>query len=75
MTSQAVETHNTDISENTETVLTSLDRCDACGAQAYVAVSLAESELFFCAHHAAKHKEKLMPIAKNWHDETHKLHQ
>lgn len=54
--------------------LSALDRCDSCGAQAYVRAILNGSELLFCAHHAKKHEEKLRPIADSWHDESHKLH-
>lgn len=53
--------------------LSGLDRCDSCGAQAYVRATLSGSELLFCAHHAHKHEEKLRPIAESWHDESHKL--
>lgn len=53
--------------------LTSLDRCDACGAQAYVRVHLPLGEFLFCGHHAAKHAAKLRPEALHWHDETAKL--
>ena len=36
--------------------LTALDRCDGCGAQAYVKVSLnAGGELLFCLHDANTH--------------------
>ena len=38
------------------------NRCDRCGAQAYVAVQLTtapETKLFFCGHHFGKHKESL----------------
>ena len=53
--------------------LTALDRCDLCGAQAYVRVTLASGELLFCAHHGAKVKEKLAPTALEWHDESSRL--
>lgn len=54
--------------------LTASDRCDRCGAQAYLRVHLASgSELMFCAHHAREHGEKLRTIAVNVHDETGKL--
>ena len=57
-----------------ETPLTASDRCDRCGAQAYLRVHLASgSELLFCAHHAREHGEKLRTIAVNVHDETGKL--
>ena len=55
-------------------VLTAGDRCDRCGAQAYLRVELhTGGELLFCAHHAREHGEKLREIAANVHDETHKL--
>lgn len=54
--------------------LTAVDRCDRCGAQAYLRVSLASGgELLFCAHHAREHGEKLREIATHVHDETAKL--
>jgi len=54
--------------------LTASDRCDRCGAQAYLRVELGEgAELLFCAHHAREHGDKLRKIAVNLHDETHKL--
>jgi hypothetical protein len=49
------------------------DRCDVCGAQAYIKVSLATGDLLFCAHHGRANKEKLEPIAIKWQDETDKL--
>ena len=40
--------------------LTAADRCDRCGAQAYLRVVLSSGgELLFCAHHAREHGEKL----------------
>lgn len=53
--------------------LTALDRCDACGAQAYIRVEVANGELLFCAHHGRKHQEKLSAIAQSWHDESSRL--
>jgi hypothetical protein len=56
------------------TPLTALDRCDRCGAQAYLRVELAGGgDLLFCAHHAREHGDKLREIAVNVHDETGKL--
>jgi hypothetical protein len=38
------------------TELTTIDRCDRCGAQAYVRVLLpSRLELLFCAHHNRQH--------------------
>ena len=56
-----------------ERELNAFDRCDSCGAQAYVRVVLATGELLFCAHHGNAHKEKLMPVAQLWQDDSNKL--
>lgn len=57
-----------------ETPLTAVDRCDRCGAQAYLRVSLqVGGELLFCAHHAREHGDKLREIAAHVHDETDRL--
>jgi hypothetical protein len=54
--------------------LTALDRCDRCGAQAYLRVELAGGgELLFCANHGREHGDKLREIAVAVHDETGKL--
>jgi hypothetical protein len=54
--------------------LTAADRCDRCGAQAYLRVELQSGgELLFCAHHAREHGDKLKEIAATVVDETHKL--
>ncbi|WP_205305012.1 MULTISPECIES: hypothetical protein [Nocardioides] len=54
--------------------LTAADRCDRCGAQAYLRVELQSGgELLFCAHHAREHGDKLREVAATVVDETHKL--
>lgn len=54
--------------------LNALDRCDRCGAQAYVrAVLLNGGELTFCAHHGKEYAEKLKVVAKKIIDESEKL--
>lgn len=54
--------------------LTAGDRCDRCGAQAYLRVELTTGgELLFCAHHAREHGDKLREVAVTVVDETHKL--
>jgi len=54
--------------------LTAVDRCDRCGAQAYLRVELhTGGELLFCAHHAREHEDKLRQVAVNFVDETHRL--
>jgi hypothetical protein len=53
---------------------TALDRCDRCGAQAYVRVELTNGgELLFCAHHAREHAEKLQIVAASIQDESGQL--
>jgi hypothetical protein len=54
--------------------LTAVDRCDRCGAQAYLRVQLKSGgELQFCAHHAREHSDKLREVAEHVQDETGKL--
>ena len=47
----------------TAPALTALDRCDRCGAQALVRVTLPSGELLFCGHHARQHAEALARVA------------
>ena len=55
--------------------LNATDRCDVCGAQAYVRVVLESTggQLLFCAHHARANEQKLRPLAATWQDETQSL--
>jgi hypothetical protein len=53
--------------------LSGLDRCDSCGAQAYVRATMSTGDLLFCAHHGAQFKEKLAATALEWHDESYRL--
>ncbi len=53
--------------------LTAADRCDRCGAQAYLRVTLHAGELLFCAHHAKAHADRLKQVALTIQDETNKL--
>ena len=51
--------------------LTVMDRCDRCGAQAYVRALLPNGlESLFCAHHSRQHSSALTKIAVDIHDET-----
>jgi hypothetical protein len=44
--------------------LSASDRCDRCGAQAYVrAVLPGGGDLLFCRHHARQHESKLRAVA------------
>jgi hypothetical protein len=56
-----------------DTPLTAADRCDRCGAQAYVRARLhAGGELLFCLHHSKEHLPKLRDLA-DIDDETSRL--
>jgi hypothetical protein len=51
--------------------LTAADRCDRCGARAYVRVTLLNGgELYFCAHHAREHEDALRDVAATIDDQT-----
>ena len=50
-----------------------LDRCDACGAQAYVRVEMPYGVLMFCGHHANAHLEKLAASAVSVRDERERI--
>jgi hypothetical protein len=51
--------------------LTASDRCDRCGAQARVRVTLVSGDLLFCAHHAKDYEARLRELALDWYDESH----
>ena len=54
--------------------LTAADRCDRCGARAYVRVVLpGGGELLFCAHHGRAHQTALRAVDADIQDETHSL--
>jgi len=54
--------------------LNAADRCDRCGAQAYVRVTMASGfDLLFCAHHSKEHAAKLRQIALKIKDESGQL--
>jgi len=54
--------------------LTTTDRCDRCGAQAYVRTVLGSgSELLFCSHHWHDNEDRLREISVSIHDHTDRL--
>ncbi|MEL7974730.1 hypothetical protein AAG589_02610 [Isoptericola sp. F-RaC21] len=53
--------------------LTAADRCDRCGARAYVRVVLPVGELLFCGHHARAHADAYQGVAVHIQDETDRL--
>lgn len=67
------EVELTEQNDDSHESLTALDRCDVCGAQAYIRVELASGDLIFCSHHGNEKKAQLEPVAVSWHDESSKL--
>lgn len=54
--------------------LTAADRCDRCGAQAYIRVTMPSGgELLFCAHHGHAHEDKLRATGVDFQDDSHRL--
>ena len=52
------------------------DRCDRCGAQAFVKATLPSAdrmELLFCGHHFRAHELKLVAAGATIHDERHRI--
>lgn len=62
-----------------EFILSALDRCDACGSQAYVKATGVTGDLLFCAHHFGKIENdpvastKMLEFAFELVDEREKL--
>ncbi|MEY3101114.1 MAG: hypothetical protein RL435_260 [Actinomycetota bacterium] len=61
------------ISTLTQSPLSASDRCDRCGAQAYVRVKLAAGELLFCGHHSKEYAVSLKRVAVEIEDQTDRL--
>lgn len=61
------------LEEGTPKMLNATDRCDACGAQAYVSATIKGVDLLFCAHHF-NHSEAMIREASEFiHDERYVL--
>lgn len=58
--------------ENT-VLIEATERCDICGAQAFVRVELENGDLLFCGHHGKVNKDKLESIMVSWYDQTEKI--
>lgn len=57
-----------------ERELTAADRCDRCGAQAYVRATMGSGfDLLLCAHHFRENESKLRETAVTIHDESERL--
>lgn len=53
--------------------LTLSDRCDRCGAQAFVRATLEMEDLLFCQHHYSKHYEQINSQAIWVHEQLEDL--
>ena len=53
--------------------LTAADRCDSCGAQAYIRVVVNNGELLFCAHHGREHAGRMRAAGHEIHDQSGRL--
>lgn len=56
-------------------VLTNADRCDQCGAQAFIWVNMPNSKsgLLYCIHHFNRNEAKLREVAIDFVDERYKI--
>lgn len=56
-------------------VLNNADRCDQCGAQAFVWVNMPNSQtgLLYCGHHFNKNEAGLKKVAIDFIDERYKI--
>lgn len=63
----AVSAHSIDTAE-----LTLLDRCDRCGAAAYVRAVKGSQELLFCGNHGRKVYSQLAETGWKLDDQTHR---
>lgn len=59
--------------EKKDFILTAMDRCDSCNAQAFVWVNGVSGDLLFCAHHFKKWEAKIREFAFEIVDEREKL--
>ena len=54
--------------------LTLADRCDSCGAQAFLRATMPSgSTLLFCGHHGNAHRASLLVAGASLQDETERL--
>lgn len=66
----------TEVQSESSRQLSAHDRCDKCGAQAYVrAVLQSGGELLFCIHHSRHVKDALLPLTSVWDDQSELLGQ
>jgi hypothetical protein len=49
------------------------DRCDRCGAQAFVVAIILGVRLLFCGHHFRKHEDAIRRVAVRVNDERERI--
>jgi hypothetical protein len=59
--------------EDTDYLLNTTDRCDACNSQAYIYVKLESGDLLFCLHHWNDNKDVISESAREVVDESERL--
>jgi hypothetical protein len=59
--------------EEKQYILSPIDRCDQCSAEALVLVKGVTGQLMFCGHHYAKNEKALSKFAYETIDERDKL--
>ena len=57
-----------DFPVNTNSAITTSDRCDRCGAQAMIRANLVNGELYFCGHHGRELSSQLVASSLNVFD-------
>ena len=63
-----------DLTAAATTSLTLADRCDSCGAQAFLRATMPSgSTLLFCGHHGNAHRASLLGAGADLQDETDRL--
>jgi hypothetical protein len=74
MTTNPNPREKADVNATLAPSLSAADRCDRCGAQAYIRARLTGGgELLFCAHHGRQHLPELQARAIEIHDESDRL--
>lgn len=69
-----METTTRPIPTDAAPMLTLADRCDSCGAQAFLQATMPTgTQLLFCGHHGNAHRPALLVAGATIHDETDRL--
>ena len=69
-----METTTRHVQTDSPASLTLADRCDSCGAQAFLRATMPSgTALLFCGHHGNAHRASLLGAGAALHDETDRL--